>query len=1203
MREKTRKLILSIFLAACIVALMAASLSYTLTNGRYTGGELSEDSPYDDIIDFVGATKYTVSTPEELVNAIENGYSYIEIAEDAPDPFVINNNIADVATNLVLNVNGHIVVRNSRNPLINVQKNVSVVLVYDSESIDESTPEEDMGGFYNPVGSALQASGGTLTVGQGKYESGPRSSVGSNYTLFTPNYLFTRTSRTADSYEKNADTSVQVPNITNKQDIYIQPDTTETNDYIKGDTYLIYTEEKNAYIPLEGENADKLIVNVEEKADNSVSGDEFFVPCNVASCDFYYYYPVAGTESTVGSGDQAQTVQTYAVVYGYNEVKSLAQTENETLTDANGREADNVLVWPYAAIRSEAGSAYARGGEFYTYFGTVNTYGIYSSGGIMTVGGEASVAPVFSARGQGTCIYMAADESGDETDNILTIDSGTFSSEIGDTIQMSGGEMNVKAGKFTKTGCKKATESDRLNNQTAIISLQGGTLNVDGTKSGSDVAPVYSVTMTAGGDANGGTLQNVFGIRAVGGGEISTTGVLFDIYGDYSAGVLSYNGTINLGSDTLINVKQGDNTTVLTSAGVSSEASGTQQDHPVNLKGNVTINSNGLGITARGVVNVTGEGVAVTTTRGTGIYVNKGEFNVETGASITVKSTVLSGYSWATPPKSGTTDAPNNEPNIYNGVYVQGGSLVAEGTLNVTFTGVENTGHDKYDNLNIRSFAVRVEQAASGGETKVIIASGNITNSVGGGVYVGGGTVTLGDSKNNSGGPMIETTGTSFGSENTTAGAGNWKYYVNKTGGHAVEVNGGDLSVYNGLYKADLGNGILVRGGNARIIGGIFQGNDTQDYRNNYGGNLPAGPAAYYALKLLGGSVTTFGGTFGTYTDTTDDITTTHTAGGSSAFVTGVGDQAIANIYGGSFVVSGQAGFSVYQNVALTFTPNHAEEGFSGSAIAVSAGTTAIAVENTTDRDVSVTINGGTYASKIGDDGKRDGIWYSNPYAKLFISGDTTISANAQAGIRIVHCPAVEENVKITGDDVKVTGSQYGILYGDTDTQDSEAAVPRGLVIAGGSFTGGQDGLYYGKNGNVVHGLVISGGEFTGTDRSGLYFSTNQWDEANGDGNVSITGGTFRGKPVEYSRYVAIEGQWMYWYTNGAIGAESDDYDNGVGRSIQISDIVDWGHSVDYYSNETTISLTQTINDQLTTDRNQIALNVTGCKYPKVVVR
>ena len=260
----------------------------------------------------------------------------------------------------------------------------------------------------------------------------------------------------------------------------------------------------------------------------------------------------------------------------------------------------------------------------------------------------------------------------------------------------------------------------------------------------------------------------------------------------------------------------------------------------------------------------------------TGIYINGGNLKVASTAALDVTAEIT----------ERSTEAIYHSPD---GVVVQGGSLLVYGALDVKFTGVENTGHDKYDNLNIRSFAVRVLNAET-----VTILNGSITNNVGGGVYVGGGTVELG---NTDGGPTIET---------------------NKTGGHAVEVNGGDLSVYNGLYKADLGNGILVRGGNARIIGGIFQGNDTQDYRSNYGGNLPAGPAAYYALKLLGGSVTTFGGTFGTYTDTTDDITTTHTAGGSSAFVTGVGDQAIANIYGGSFVVSGQAGFSVYQNVALT---------------------------------------------------------------------------------------------------------------------------------------------------------------------------------------------------------------------------------------------------------------------------------------------
>lgn len=1096
MREKTRKLILSIFLVACIVALMAASLSYTFTNGRYTGGKFDANSPYDDIIDFVGATKYTVSTPEELVNAIENGYSYIEIAEDAPDPFVINNNIADVATNLVLNVNGHSLVRNSRNPLINVQKNVSVVLVYDSESIDESTPEEDMGGFYNPVGSALQASGGTLTVGQGKYESGPRSSVGSSYTSFTPDYLFTRTSRTVDSYEKNADTSVKVPNITNKQDIYIQPDTTETNDYIKGDTYLIYTEEKNAYIPLEGENADKLIVNVEEKADNSVSGDEFSVPCNVASCDFYYYYPVAGTESTVGSGDQAQTVQTYAVVYGYNEVKSLAQTENETLTDANGREADNVLVWPYAAIRSEAGSAYARGGKFYTYFGTVNTYGIYSSGGIMTVGGEASVAPVFSARGQGTCIYMAADESGDETDNILTIDSGTFSSEIGDTIKMFGGKMNVKAGTFTKTGCKKDTENDQIDNQTAIISLQGGTLNVEGTKSGEENAPVYSVTMKAGGDANGGTLQNVFGIRAVGGGKITTEGVSFDIYGDYSAGVLSYDGTINLGSDTLINVEQsGNTTTVLTSAGVSSEASGTQQDHPVNLTGNVTINSNGLGITARGVVNVTGEGVAVTTTRGTGIYVNKGEFNVETGASITVKSTVLSGYSWATPPKSGTTDTPNNEPNIYNGVYVQGGSLVAEGTLNVTFDGLENDNSGDYLSQQIKSYAVRVE-AASGGETKVIIASGNITNSVGGGVYVGSGTVTLGDETTKTG-PTVTTTGKLLYASVTNPDwswqqptyewkyvvNNSWKYMLNRSGGHAVEVSGGSLTVHGGSYSAQQGNGILIRNtsgsqisNQVTINSGSFTGYNGGyyiSYDNNYGysgtplgGDRMVGPAASYGLNVMGHdlNVTINGGSFGEAGETGNSA--------ASFFGTSGGVKADVNVYGGTFNANNADAISVFRYIDIEFRGENISSKISGKAKVASLSVQDdLLYTDDSERGSIITLENGTFT------GTAFGVWYACGYDRLSISGNATIQGDV--GVQVAVAPAVEN----------------------------------GIAISGGTIEGSTDGIYYGSRAAVNDGLVITGGQIKGTNRYGFYFNQNPWSDENGvaTNNVAITGGTFIG--------------------------------------------------------------------------------------------
>ena len=1104
MKEKTRKIFIMIVMAALIVSLMAASFA-ALTYGRYSGGRRDENSPYEDYIDFVGATAYEVSSPEELVNAINNGYSYIKISGDAEEPFVVNNNVADVYTNLVLDVNGHKIVRNSRNPLLDVQKSVSVVLVYDSSTTAE-------GGFYNPVGSALQTSGGTLTVGAGVYESGPRTKPSSSVSGNVSATVYSREVRTGKEYTLDESTT-QLPKL--EKDVYLKNDVTEG--YLRNDTYLIYTKENNCYV-----KGGQLLVNctkTETEAGTEISGTPFSVESNVASCDFYYYYPV-------GTAGTADSPQTYAVVYGYHDVKKLASNEKGAAETLQG----SGLVWPYAAIRSEAGNTHARGGTFKTHFGEENTYCIYSAGGTMTVGGTAE--PKFSAVQSGVCIRM---REGGETEEqrsapSLTIDSGEFSSEIGDTIEMSGGEMEVKKGSFKKTGCKKGTDA-QLENQTAIISLTGGTLNVSGTKTGDG----YSVTMTAGGSENGGTLENVFGIRADGGGKISTTGVSFHIYGDYSAGVLSYDGKIDLGNDTVINVTQSDQykngtDTLLTSAGVSSEQASGNEENPVNLSGNVTIASNGLGITARGVVNVTGGESTVTTECGTGIYVNNGKFNVEKGATINVNSTVKSGYSWTTPPNSQTT----NTPNIYNGVYVQGGSLKSEGTLNVTFTGVENESHDSYDALKIRSYAVRVEAAAAGDDAEVIITAGTIINQVqydeqekeiaggGGGVYVGGGTVTLGVRGKD--GPTIGTTGVSFGDENTSTGGGNWKYYENKTGGHAVEVNGGNLLVYDGLYTAALGNGILVRGGNAWVLNGIFQGNDTERYRGLYNGNLPAGPAAYYALKLLGGSVTTFGGTFGTYT--TDD-NTEHAAGGSSAFVTGVTSQATANIYGGSFVVSGQSGFSVYQNVKLTFTPGEDEtvngQTLKGSDVKVSAVTTAIAIENMKDKNVSVTINGGTFKS-LGTSDKRDGIWYSNPYAKLTINQlegqTTTISANAQHGIRLVHAPDTKDGVKITGG--TITGAQHGILYVDTTDK--------------------------GKVAHVDDGLLIEGGTIEGSNGSGLYFAVNPWQNG-GTNNVAIVGGIFKGNPTKINTN-------ENYYINGAISAPSTSSSEGLGRSIRLGDIL-----------------------------------------------
>lgn len=980
MREKTRKLILSIFLAACIVALMAASLSYTLTNGRYTGGELSEDSPYDDIIDFVGATAYEVYSPEELVNAIENGYSYIEIADGAEEPFVVNSDIADVEVNLVLDVNGHIVVRNSRNPLINVQRNVSVVLVYDSS-------QAATGGFYNPVGSALQTSGGTLTVGAGIYESGPDVEPISSIETEEIADIFVRDGdrHSATGYKK-ADSAAKLPKLT--EDVYFENDSTEG--YLRNDTYLIYTEESNCRV-----QGGQLYVNCTENA-----GTLFSVESNVASCDFYYYYSI---------GTNADGTQNYAVVYGYNDVKSLAQTKNETLTGANGREADNVLVWPYAAIRSEAGNTFARGGTFQTHFGEDNTYCIYSAGGTMTVGGSAT--PEFSAIQSGVCIKMEEgqeDEAELRSAPSLTIDSGTFSSEIGDTIKMSGGKMNVKAGTFTKSG-----DSTDNSTKTAIIHMTGGALTAAGS---ADASGKKSIQMTCAASTGGSTLSNVFGVYSEG-GTVSLQNAQINVNGTYSAGVLAVTDGQEMSADEYavtvadsaieVNFNESD----LSSSGISTEGGNIQ------LEGSVSVFSQGLGITARkGSINIESGTASVETLCGTGVYVNNGTLTVNEKASLSVKSE-MSENSWVNPP-----EVSGDVVTHYDGVVVEGGSLKAEGTLNVEFTGLSNDAFesgDTYLTQQIKSYAVRVLNAET-----VTISGGTITNYVGGGVYVGGGTVTLGTKDAENSNLKVSTQGSSADNGSHYVSGGDWQYDWTITGGHAVEVQGGSLTVNSGTYTAEMGNGILVRNlegsdqsYTVTVNNGIFAGYN--------GSGRRVGPGAFYALKVMGGPLTlnVNGGTFGK--DNTDNSRTN-----GSAFV--MGDpvnkkRATVNVTGGNYYSYQSDCFSIFRYVDIAFkteniTMNAVRNNNSDVFAAVAVQDDLVYNNNEHGtRGSKIEIEGGTYT------GVGYGLWYGASVDAVDVSRGTFTGTHG-AGLYF----AVEPNRK----NVQLSGGMF--TGGESERHDAE---------------------------------------------------------------------------------------------------------------------------------------------------------------------
>ena len=762
--------------------------------------------------------------------------------------------------------------------------------------------------------------------------------------------------------------------------------------YIAADTCLIYSEEEDA--------------------------ENFNVLCDAASCDFYYTYPLA----------EGRT----AVVYGYNDVLRAADPLDAALPDAGLIEG---VSWPYAVINMEEGNAHARAGEFHTCFGKEYTYGIYSRGGVLSVGVENSADNDiinFVAEGSGTCIYGVGGK--------LTVDCGTFVSQDGDTVHVAG------------------------NGEDELIAVNRG---------------VFEKTLLS--DAGRGTAV----IRGDG-GKIALNRAEIHLEGAFCAGVLSRGGTIALGGGTEIRVS-GAEGSLLSSTAVSSEGGGL-----IELSGTVTIRSDSLGVTARGDIEVKSDaevfvGTADEKLRATGIYVNNGSMTVEAGASVSVYSQIDSAWKWVD-----ADGSPQETFNQYNGVYVQGGSLACYGELNVDHTGVESdvqsgSADRMYRDYIVKSYAVRVENA--GKNAVVEIDGGAIRNAVGGGLFVSGGSVVLGTAN---GGPTIRTSGVAEEGVSETVFSsnvhhGNWQYAFPKKGGPAVKINGGSLSVYGGSYEAGQGDGIAVFGGErVQIFGGTFVGRDSYwiDGSGTYygGGNVTprSGPAASYAFKAYGGTTEIYGGTFGTVA-----------AGevGSGAYVTGdsAEERARVTVADGTFSVSngndgGQMGFAVGPYAEVTFGT---EQGTGPFLSGTEAGLTleAHSPDGGDSAGASaVTILGGTFQSTlINDEEKRsNGIYYNNPNAALSVSGGTIFGAQ-DAGLCLDAAPMAGK-VNIAGGEL--TGQADGIYYEASRNADG------GLTISGGTFTGiTRSGLYLNaqpRSGNYYH-IRLSGGEFSGKpSRQGL---------------------------------------------------------------------------------------------------------------------
>lgn len=1141
MREKTRKIFIMIVMAALIVSLMAASFA-ALTYGRYTGGKLDDDSPYDEIIDFVGETAFEVSTADELVNAINNGYSYIKVVGDDPT-LVVNNNVADVVVNLVLDVNGHKIVRNSRNPLLNVRQSVSVVLVYDS-----STDAD--GGFYNPVGSALQTSGGTLTVGEGVYESGPRDKTPSSVSKTVSATVCSRTERTAKSYSVR-ETDQTFPKLAKDTgDVYLTAQD-PSNIHLEADTYLIYTEEKNAFVRKAGDTVggtvlqeEQLYVNAKETSSGettTITADKFSPICDVASCDFYYYYPV-------GVAGTAKSPQTYAVVYGYNDVKGLAKAEDTNLTSGK----DTNLVWPYAAIRSEAGTTHARGGEFYTYFGEENTYSIYSEGGTMTVGlsGESD-PPKFQAIGKGVCINMAGTSG--NADQTLTIDNGEFSSQLGNTIEMSGGEMEVKKGSFTKDATVLGAASGDGASNGSAISISGGTLNMTGTEAnpvsfdikGDYVNGIRVQATTAAATAtianatfdfnDGAGSTNVAGVRSFG-GDLTVNNTEFNIStgatsGSISkaAGLSAESGTVTA-TDCEFNFAQyAGNVSPTESAGISSfGGTVTATDCAFTIPGNKnygiysSITEEGAG---EGEYDTTATGCTFTMTgnQNHGIYAAGGK-TLASGGTYTIGSENGSGQTanFGIQVSSGSVALAGVTLDVYGEksscVYAVGGTISLSGgnAVNMHFSSTGTT---------ISSTAISTEGGAievTGGSTSVSSDALGITARQNDGKegsisIANGAAVTVGSKES-----PLQVTGV----------------YVN---GGKIE-NKGTLTVFSTIKdrfswnENNKYNGVYVNGGSLVSEGTLnvtFTGvqNDAQQSSGDVNTNYSNQQTKSYAVRVEG-----------------DDSTNVTIASGN------INNQVGGGVYvgGGKVYLGATVTLDDSENVTATKADNPVSVSTTGTSMGTT--TSLVGLEgmdkgtwqyrwNLTGGDAvkvvggKLFVYGGTYQAALGN-----GILVSNGNAAIengtFSGGGTLATTGAAATYAF---KSYGGSVTIyDGNFTSASGGAF-VMGTSVDTDDDQ-----NIKIYGGKFdASAATAISAWNNATIlfdpycplegydtdrilnVHGestglaievvtggsqkITINGGDFKGDNRKNNNSNTNGIWYGNGSATLKITGGTFTG--------------------------------------------------------------------------------------------
>lgn len=536
--------------------------------------------------------------------------------------------------------------------------------------------------------------------------------------------------------------------------------------------------------------------------------------------------------------------------------------------------------------------------------------GISVANGTMTVSGNSS----YGIRSE-----ITTDE-GNATDPA----DGKFSVE-NFSVKMEKGESQT--GIYSAHGTVKLTSAQT----SAVISVDGNNgRGIFVTNGGSVVAENYSCVLD--GDNSYGILSEDGSIAFSSGSiTLASNESCYGVYASSYKTSAKINISLTSSSVSVGKDKTEDRTDgVSASAGVFMSAANAQS---LVLLDAVDLYCFEVGVVSNGgSVEMSGEG-SIKTLKASAIAIRDGNVKFDADSKYAVEShnttdnAVTNTYSMTLPVRTASGLEEVNYVNT-DGIYVNGGSFTSEGELNLTHTGLRNAetaangGSYDYNSLVVTSYAVRVY----GGN--VVISKGIITALAGGGIYAGKrisdgvetvGNITLGNADSSINDITVETKGTemsdaqynALGSRDISDG---WRSKKSITGGHAIELNGGDITVYNGKYTAQFGNGIFANGNGAITV-----------YDGNFNGWMAeltgkSGPSAYYGLKIVGGAtVKIYGGTYD--------------GGNGGAFVTGVtgvtstnwstridsSETANVYVYKGVFGSGNLDGFNVYDDVDIVF--------------------------------------------------------------------------------------------------------------------------------------------------------------------------------------------------------------------------------------------------------------------------------------------